>query len=302
MRPASLGASAFPLTEAERRGDFSSSTVPVRDPANANQPFPGNQIPTSRFDPVAQNLLNPSQMPLPNRPDGQLVLTFPSPQNNAQYLLRADWNLGRHVIDGRYNLNRAYDRASSGDVPSYLPIDREANVNSITIGDTWSVTPTLLNQARISFNRISSVYNNLNQTHLSDLGGNFPLLGGRRIPPTIGITGRVTLGNASSVDATAVNESLQVNESMTWNLQRHTLKGGYELTRRNSMTSPYLWMLCMSSVVPAVLWWDSTPVLGAFILLFAVVYLKLYWRIVRFRAPRFLAFRQSPGPSRPGRG
>jgi UDP-N-acetylmuramyl pentapeptide phosphotransferase/UDP-N-acetylglucosamine-1-phosphate transferase len=75
-----------------------------------------------------------------------------------------------------------------------------------------------------------------------------------------------------------------------------------ELTRRNSMTSPYLWMLCMSSVVPAVLWWDSTPVLAAFILLFAVTYLKLYWRIVRFRAPRFLAFRQSAGHSRPGRG
>jgi outer membrane receptor protein involved in Fe transport len=230
VRPASLGATAFPLTEAERRGDFSASPAPIRDPANANQPFPGNQIPTARFDPVARNLLDPSQMPLPNRPDGQLVLTFPTPQNNAQYLFRGDWNFRRHVIDGRYNLNRAYDRASAGDVPSYLPLDRTADVHSITIGDTWNLRPAVLNQARISFNRISSVYVNLNPTHLSDLGGNFPLFG-PKIPPNVGITGRVTLGNASSVDAIAVNEGLQVNESLTWSRRQHTIRGGYELLK-----------------------------------------------------------------------
>ncbi len=61
-----------------------------------------------------------------------------------------------------------------------------------------------------------------------------------------------------------------------------------ELTRRNSMTSPYLWMLCMVSVVPAVLWWDDTVMLRLFLLLFALTYLALYWSIVRFRAPRWL--------------
>jgi UDP-N-acetylmuramyl pentapeptide phosphotransferase/UDP-N-acetylglucosamine-1-phosphate transferase len=59
-------------------------------------------------------------------------------------------------------------------------------------------------------------------------------------------------------------------------------------TRRNSMTSPYLWMLCMLAVVPAMLAWDSTEWLLAFILLFGLVYTGLYWRIVRFRSPRWL--------------
>jgi hypothetical protein len=219
VRPASLGASSFPLTAEERQGNF---TAAVRDPANTNQPFPNNQVPVSRFDTVARNLLNPSQMPLPNRVDGQLVTTFPTPANNGQYLFRADWNLGEHVVDGRYNLNRSYDRASAGDVPEYLPLDRDASVGSVTIGDTWTLLPTLLNQARISFNRFSSDYTNLNPTHLSDLGGNFPLFG-PKIPPNIGITGRVTLGNASSVDAIAVNEGLQLNESLTWTRQRHSI-------------------------------------------------------------------------------
>ena len=60
------------------------------------------------------------------------------------------------------------------------------------------------------------------------------------------------------------------------------------LTRRNSMTSPFLWLLCMASVVPAVLFWDRTPVLAAALFLFAVTYVGLYWRIVRFKSPRWM--------------
>lgn len=70
-----------------------------------------------------------------------------------------------------------------------------------------------------------------------------------------------------------------------------------ELTRRNSMTSPYLWALCSLSVVPAVLWYDSTAIQAVFIVLFAATYVALYWRIVRFRSPRWLVF----PPSKPAR-
>jgi UDP-N-acetylmuramyl pentapeptide phosphotransferase/UDP-N-acetylglucosamine-1-phosphate transferase len=67
------------------------------------------------------------------------------------------------------------------------------------------------------------------------------------------------------------------------------------LTKRNSMTSPYLWALCMFSVIPAVLFWDNTPVLALFLALFGASYLVLYWRIVRFKSPRFLRMRLVQG-------
>lgn len=60
------------------------------------------------------------------------------------------------------------------------------------------------------------------------------------------------------------------------------------LTRRNSMTSPYLWVLCMFSVVPAVLLWNQTIVLAGFLFLFAATYVTLYWRIVRFKSPSWM--------------
>jgi UDP-N-acetylmuramyl pentapeptide phosphotransferase/UDP-N-acetylglucosamine-1-phosphate transferase len=71
-----------------------------------------------------------------------------------------------------------------------------------------------------------------------------------------------------------------------------------ELTRRNSLTSPYLWVLCSLSVVPAVLFYDSTRIQAILILLFALTYVVLYWRIVRFRSPRWLVFSRSKQPRR----
>jgi hypothetical protein len=43
-------------------------------------------------------------------------------------------------------------------------------------------------------------------------------------------------------------------------------------------------------VAPAVLWWDNTRALALFLLLFGLTYTALYWRIVRFRATRWLFF------------
>lgn len=79
--------------------------------------------------------------------------------------------------------------------------------------------------------------------------------------------------------------SLIYRRLVRWAAGKRTAR---ELTRRNSMTSPYLWVLCMLSAVPAVLFWRHTWAMLLFIVLFGVTYLGLYWRIVRFRAPRLL--------------
>lgn len=60
-------------------------------------------------------------------------------------------------------------------------------------------------------------------------------------------------------------------------------------TTRNSMTSPYLWLLCLLSAIPAVLLWDQTIFLLAFQFLFVCCYVFLYRSIVLFKVPRWLA-------------
>ncbi|UUX97803.1 MraY family glycosyltransferase [Aquabacterium sp. J223] len=83
--------------------------------------------------------------------------------------------------------------------------------------------------------------------------------------------------------------SLIYRRVMRWAVGNRSAK---ELTRRNSLTSPYLWALCLFSLVPAVLFWDNTGVLAGFIVLFGVTYSSLYWRIVRFKSPRWLVVRR----------
>jgi UDP-N-acetylmuramyl pentapeptide phosphotransferase/UDP-N-acetylglucosamine-1-phosphate transferase len=59
-------------------------------------------------------------------------------------------------------------------------------------------------------------------------------------------------------------------------------------SRRNSVTTPYLWALCLGSVVPAIFMYDNFWALVVSIAVFVVVYLALYRSIVRFRAPKWL--------------
>ena len=74
------------------------------------------------------------------------------------------------------------------------------------------------------------------------------------------------------------------------------------LTRRNSMTAPYLWLVCGLGVAPALVWWDNSRVLGLFIVLFALGYVLLYAAVVRFRSPRWLIMGARPASrSRPAR-
>lgn len=57
---------------------------------------------------------------------------------------------------------------------------------------------------------------------------------------------------------------------------------------RNNRTSPYLWGFTLLTVVPAVLFWNNTPLLMAFCGLFVVSYVMAYLAIVRFKVPNWL--------------
>jgi UDP-N-acetylmuramyl pentapeptide phosphotransferase/UDP-N-acetylglucosamine-1-phosphate transferase len=83
--------------------------------------------------------------------------------------------------------------------------------------------------------------------------------------------------------------SLIYRRLMRWAVGNRTAK---VITRRNSMTAPYLWLLCMMSVVPSMFFWNNSLALAAFIVLFGATYMYLYARIVRFRAPDWLIVRR----------
>ena len=56
----------------------------------------------------------------------------------------------------------------------------------------------------------------------------------------------------------------------------------------NAKTSPYLWMLSFMAISPAILWWHSSVILIACSILFTVLYVWLYKRIVTFKTPDWM--------------
>lgn len=55
----------------------------------------------------------------------------------------------------------------------------------------------------------------------------------------------------------------------------------------SSMTSPYLWIISLTTVIPAILFYNSTLFLILFSGLYFVMYIWIYRKIVRFRKPKY---------------
>lgn len=53
----------------------------------------------------------------------------------------------------------------------------------------------------------------------------------------------------------------------------------------NAKTSPYLWLLSSLGVIPAILWWNSSPILMLSSLVFIALYIYSYFKIVAFQKP-----------------
>jgi hypothetical protein len=145
-------------TAAQRLGDFSSLPAQLYDPATTvgrdRQPFAGNIIPTSRFDPVAANVL--AYWPQPNRAG---AANF-SANNNATLrrdigVVKVDHRLTQNdQLTLRYYINDSFieNLGSFG-----LPVsDANANTNdariqSILGSHTHTFSPNLVNDFKVSF-------------------------------------------------------------------------------------------------------------------------------------------------------
>lgn len=158
----------------ERSGDFSDTRtangalIQIFDPSTTRaegagfvrSPFPDNRIPANRIDPVSRNIL--TYYPLPNLPGTantraqNLFLQGAGPIDRNAITGKIDYNIGdSQRLSGRYtwdDLNwqfaRLWGTPAEPDGRAVL-IPR----NSASINYTYSISPTLLLEARTGFNR-----------------------------------------------------------------------------------------------------------------------------------------------------
>jgi hypothetical protein len=149
------GLSSLVPTDANRAGNFSNVTTPIKDPDNGGT-FAGNQINPNRFDPAAVALLN--FVPHSTSATGQVFYSTPIIQNFDEYIARGDHSISsKDKLVGRYYYDRFYNVGSyGGNLLAYRQGSTISSHNAL-IQQTHIFTLNLLNDFRFAFARIVSI-------------------------------------------------------------------------------------------------------------------------------------------------
>jgi hypothetical protein len=227
IRPEASTVSAFPPTAAERAGDFSGFARAVTDPLTG-RPFPGNQIPLSRFDTVSRALLD-RYLPLPNQPDGRLISSAASPVDGHQFTIKVDYQpSSRHTFSSRfYRSDTAQQQPiSPSNIPGYAPGERSLAIPYNAVSSWVAVISNrMVNEFRVSLFALENRTDNFNRTTFTDLGGKFPhLADAPMIPSRFDTSGRFAL--VPQTEEYWREEDLEVFDNLSWEKSNHSLKFG----------------------------------------------------------------------------
>ena len=220
----------------------------IYDPFSGT-PFPNNIIPAARISPIGQALAN--LFPLPNLPGavstsgagvannftGASVQTQTTNRGDARF----DYTVNsKDSIYLRYSMFDAYTVAPSlfGAVACSIPSrpgkgpDRN---QSVVLGDVYTVTPNLINEARFAFDRIKDTFYNQDygqntaaQLGIPNINVFGPISSGL---PVISIANLTSLGTPAPVPALRYENTFEYVDNVTYVHGKHRMKFGADIHR-----------------------------------------------------------------------
>jgi len=220
---------------AERSGDFTHLATTLRNPVDTltGQPLTdssgspcvsGNRISPSCISPVARNLLTF----IPQTGTNNFTLIDPQPRNGDMWMLRGDWHQSdKNVVSVHSFVDKNSHKRpmlGAGNIPGYLGSFTDQQTTMITINDTYTISPTVINQSTASFIRSYSNANADDRVTHDAIGVDMPFY------PEFGRlsvnVGNVQLGSRSRF--LAVSNNWQFRNQTSWVTGRHNFKFGGE--------------------------------------------------------------------------
>ncbi len=235
---------ATTMTAAMRGGDFSQIPTALQDPLSrtgtppnvTTSPYPGNQIPSSRFD-KSSLLLMSKFFPLPNQP-----ATSGLPLNNYQYLTKSP--VDKNQFNQRIDINESaksqwFGRYSWTDELTLSPGLTQDGSTTYTRASQWVVSnvrvfsPTKVNEARFGYN---SLYNSIAQQLAgvedvdAEIGVPFKVADTNSWGiPSIQLSNNLSsFGNNTSSPFTINDKVYQGVDNFSWVIGKHSLRMGGE--------------------------------------------------------------------------
>lgn len=218
---------------AERGGNFSelltgTGKVQLTDPNAANTPFPNNQIPLTRFDKTALNIMN-QNVPLPNLAGNLWQGVTPSPYNTDEFLAKVDHSVSDHqFITLSYFETSGHNAIPGGGNLPWSTQNFNWRQHNANASDTYTLSPTMVNQVWVSFTRNFGGRISSPAESLSSFGSNFTIEGTPSLPQ-IAVTNYFTLGQSISGPVAGTN-FYSIRDVFSWTRGKHTLKFGGELS------------------------------------------------------------------------
>lgn len=221
----------FAPTTDQRNGNFATCgapcNVPIRDPLTG-QPFPGNQIPVSRYDPASVKLM--SYFPQVGG-TGQHQVSRASAMDFNQLVLKVDQQLtSKDQLSGRYFIDH-FDNAAiitPGDLLSYRTGSPKSRVRSQSGVYAWkrTWTPTVLNETHVGFQRMHAGRVTPPTPSMQELGVRLPLYPTTPNIQLIDVSGFFAIGADAPSDF--VRNGVEVNNRTSWMKGKHSIQFGGE--------------------------------------------------------------------------
>lgn len=215
------------LTAAERRGDFSSNSIPLFIPGTADR-FTNNTIPASQLSPAAQNLLALS--PLPD-PDGFTRFQITQPEDQQQYIVRVDY-IQNDKSNFQFRVFRSDRTTPFSSDPTNIHAARAAGTSdstNATLGHNYIFSPNLLAHSQFTASH-----------HVADTATDFPFTTadfGIDLTPNGNHTD-ITLEN-SGVNFSAplhaikfARTNFEWTQDWTWTRDKHNFVWGFQINRK----------------------------------------------------------------------
>ena len=240
-RPEAVPAVVTVPSAAHRSGDFTDllpGTVLV-NPLNAStgQPYvDGSGNPCVANNIVNSNCISTTAKTLlqyvPTSASGTAVSLGANPHNDDMYFGRLDWNKSsKHSIFGHVYVDHnssSTPEGGSGNIAGYIGENFVEETDTVGVNDTYTVSPTVVNQLVLSYLRSTSFEHETKTLTPASLGIAMP-----QYPPTgaidVNVGGLFDLG--SGYTTRFLNNNYQIRDTLSWMKGRHNFKFGGEYLR-----------------------------------------------------------------------
>jgi hypothetical protein len=223
----------FLPTAAQRQGDFSSLTRTIRDPLTG-QPFPGNQIPTSRLNPVALNFLK--HIPVPAATNGERFFGLPTVTDIHEWTGKVDYVAARHRISGSmfwYDESRAF-QFDPNDIAAGLVTNGNNPYRHITGTHQFTASPSLVSETTVAYRdrNVANLFDEATPINYQNAGVQNIAI---KDPPNINFSVSNYFSVSTSWQYELDDDDLNFSNKISWIRGDHHLKFGGETIRSSNI-------------------------------------------------------------------